>query len=201
VAACQPRSRVATRRYLNLHFQEGCAVALFTREHFVSSNRIYEGHIVNLRVDQLKLPDGHEVLRELVEHNGGVVIIAQPKPESIILIRQYRYSVDEELLEFPAGRVEKGEDPFVCAKRELIEETGYQAANWEPFAEFFTAPGFCNEILRMYRATDLTFVGKSLDHDEETDAFEIEIAEAWKLVKQGKVRDAKTVAGLGLLFN
>jgi ADP-ribose pyrophosphatase len=174
-------------------------LALLTREHTVGTKKLYDGYIINLRLDELQMPDGRTTTREVVEHNGGVVIIAQPSPDEIILIRQYRYTVDEELIEFPAGRIEKGEDPFPCAQRELIEETGYKAQKWQELARMYSAPGFCNEMLYLYLACDLSFVGKNLDEDEETEVVVLRKSEAWQLVLDGKVRDAKTIAGIGLI--
>ncbi len=172
---------------------------LYTHEHKIDSKRIYEGEIINFRVDKLR-QDGKEVLREVVEHNGGVVIICQPTPEEIVLIKQYRYSVDEVLYEFPAGRIEKGEEPLPAAKRELTEETGYIAQDWQELSRFYTAPGFCNEMLYMYTATNVRLDEKSLDEDEETDVVLLKLPEAWQLVTSGAVRDAKTVAGIGLIY-
>ncbi len=172
---------------------------LYTHEHFVDTKRVYEGDIINLRVDRLHR-EGKDVLREVVEHNGGVVILCQPTPDEVVLIKQYRYSVDEELYEFPAGRMEKDEEPLPAAKRELTEETGYVAREWHEISRFYTAPGFCNEMLYMYKATDVTIESKSLDEDEETEVVVMKLKEAWKLVITGKVRDAKTVAGVGLLY-
>jgi ADP-ribose pyrophosphatase len=174
-------------------------VPLYTHEHKIDSKRIYEGEIINFRVDRLKL-NGKEVLREVIEHNGGVVILCQPTPQEVVLIKQYRYSVDEVLWEFPAGRIEKGEDPLPAAKRELTEETGYVATEWVELSRFYTAPGFCNEMLYMYKATNVTLDKKSLDEDEETDVIVMKLTEAWQLVTSGAARDAKTVAGLGLLY-
>lgn len=175
-------------------------MTVFTREDKVGTVRVHEGGIINLRIDTLRSVDGLEVVREVVEHNGGVVIAAQPDAERVLLIRQYRYSIDEELIEFPAGRIEKGEDPFPAARRELREETGFEAKNWKELSRMFSAPGFCDEILYLYLATDLSFVGKNLDIDEHTDVMDLKLDEAWDLVVQGKVRDAKTIAGLGLLM-
>ena len=174
-------------------------MALFTREHTYRSERIHEGHIINLRVDYLRNPEGKEVARELVEHNGGVTICCRPTEETIVLIKQYRYSVDELLYELPAGRIEKGEDLLAAAKRELAEETGYIAERWCEISRFYTAPGFCNEMLYMYEATDVTLTEQSLDDDEEAEVIVMPLPEAWQLVLEGKVRDSKTVAGLGLL--
>lgn len=175
------------------------SVTLFTRDHLVGTVRKHEGGIINLRVDTL-INDGLEVIREVVEHNGGVVIAAQPAPDRVLLIRQYRYSIDEELIELPAGRIEKGEDPFPAARRELTEETGFEAKHWEELSRMFTAPGFCDEILYLYRASELTFVGKNLDIDEHTDVMDLTLEEAWRLVTSGKIRDAKTVSGIALLL-
>ncbi len=174
-------------------------MTLFTRQDMVESKRVYDGHIINLRVDTVRTPDGQKALRELVEHPGGVVIAAQPHRDKVILIRQYRYSVDEELIELPAGRIEIGEEPMKTAMRELIEETGYQGQQWSELSRMYSAPGFCNEMLYFYLAADLNFVGKKLDHDEETEVMILNVQEAWQLVTSGKVRDAKTIAGLGLL--
>jgi ADP-ribose pyrophosphatase len=174
-------------------------VALYTHQHTVESKRIYEGEIVNFRVDLLK-QNGKEVTREVVEHNGGVVIVCQPSATEIVLIKQYRYSVDEVLYEFPAGRIEKGEDPLPAAKRELTEETAYVASEWKELSRFYTAPGFCNEMLYMYLASDVKLAEKDLDEDEETDVIVMSIKDAWKLLGSGAVKDAKTVAGISMLY-
>ncbi|MBX9570744.1 MAG: NUDIX hydrolase [Candidatus Obscuribacterales bacterium] len=175
-------------------------MVLFTREHFISSDRIFEGKIFNVRKDRLERDDV-AISREVVEHNGGVVIACQPERGRILLIGQYRYPIDEELIELPAGRVELGEDRFLAAKRELTEETGFFANTWKELAHMYSAPGFCNELLSFYQATDLEFQGKKLDEDEETDVLDVTLEEAWSWVKAGKIRDAKTVAGLGMLMH
>jgi ADP-ribose pyrophosphatase len=172
---------------------------VFKVAHKVDSKRIYEGDIVNFRVDTVKLDDGKVTTREVVEHTGGVVIACQPTPNEVVLIKQYRYSVDEDLLELPAGRIEKGEEPLTTAKRELTEETGYLAQEWRELARMYTAPGFCNEMLYLFHASDVEIVSKNLDEDEETEVMVLLIADAWQLVLDGKVRDAKTIAGVGLL--
>ncbi|HEY9678122.1 MAG TPA: NUDIX hydrolase [Drouetiella sp.] len=174
-------------------------MSIFKVAHKVASKRIYEGDIVNFRVDTVRLEDGRETIRELVEHNGGVVIACQPAPDEVVLIRQYRYSVDEELLELPAGRIELGEDPLLAAKRELTEETGYVASDWRELSRMYTAPGFCNEMLYMFHASNVKMESKNLDYDEETEVLIYKIKDAWQLILDGKVRDAKTIAGVGLL--
>lgn len=174
-------------------------MTLLTRENTVGSERIFSGKIVSLRVDQIQHPDGHTLAREVVEHNGGVVIACQPEPEKVILIKQYRYTVDEELLELPAGRLEHGEQPLPAAQRELIEETGFQARVWQELPSMYSTPGFSTELLYLFRATDVTFVGKALDEDEETEVIILPVKDAWQMAVSGKVRDAKTIAGIGLL--
>ncbi|MBY0378703.1 MAG: NUDIX hydrolase [Gammaproteobacteria bacterium] len=174
-------------------------MALFTRNETVQSERIFDGQIIGLRLDTLKHPTGKGATREVVEHNGGVVIACQPEPNSVILIRQYRYPVDQVLIELPAGRIDGKEDPLLAAQRELREETGYNAKSWTELVRMYTAPGFCDEILYLYKAYEIDFVGKCLDEDEETDVFIATLEEARDLVRQGKVKDAKTIAGLSLL--
>lgn len=173
-------------------------MATFTINDRVDSKKLYEGGIFDLRVDRLKA-DNLELVREVIEHNGGVVIAAQPEPDKVILIRQYRYSIDMELIELPAGRIEKNEIPLPAAKRELKEETGFEAQNWEDLSAMFSAPGFCNEVLYLYKATNLTFSGKQLDIDEETEVMVLTLDEAWQMVRKGEIRDAKTIAGIGLI--
>jgi ADP-ribose pyrophosphatase len=172
---------------------------LFTRADRVSTQRVWEGGIINLRVDSLKSPGGDETIREVVEHNGGVVIAGQTSSGNVLLVRQYRYSIDMELLELPAGRIEKGEDPFKAAQRELTEETGFEAQTWRELSRMYSAPGFCDEVLYMYQATELVFKGKKLDFDEETEVVELSLDEAWLMINDGRIRDAKTIAGLGML--
>ncbi len=174
-------------------------MVLYTRKDTVSTKDIYEGSIFDVRVHTLKADGNKEIRREIVEHNGGVVIACLPSADEVILIRQYRYAVDEELIELPAGRVAAGEDRLRAAQRELIEETGYKAELWQELPAMFSAPGFCTELLSFYLARNVTFVGKDLDEDEETDVMILSLGEAWQLVKDGRVRDAKTAAALGLV--
>ena len=178
----------------------GSELALFTKKHTISSRRIHEGSIINLRIDQLRLEDGNTTTREVVEHPGGVVVICQPKPDYIVLIKQYRYSLDHELIELPAGRIDDGEEPLEAAKRELMEETGYQAKKWQAKGVFATAPGFCNELLHFFQASDVTVVERQLDHDEEIEVIALPFKQAWELATSGEFIDTKTIAALALLL-
>lgn len=175
-------------------------MVVYTRENCIASKRVYEGNIISLRVDQLEREGGKGVKREVVEHNGGVVIACQPTADSVILINQYRYCVDESLVELPAGRIEPGEDPLAAAQRELTEETGYVAARWTELAQMYSAPGFCSELLYLYGASDVEMCKSCPDEDEEIELLELPLAQAWQLIVTGKVRDAKTIAGIGLLM-
>ncbi len=175
-------------------------MVLFTTKHVLQTRRVYEGDIISLRVDNLQTDEGSRATREVVEHNGGVVIACQPNQTDVLLVRQYRYSIDCELIELPAGRIELGEEPLLAAQRELVEETGYQAEEWSRIAAMVSAPGFCNEMLYLYRAEKVHFVGKQLDDDEETEVLSPTLEEAWRMVLSGEINDAKTIAGLALLI-
>lgn len=174
---------------------------LLNQKNRTQTKHIYRGNILSFRLDSLRLPTGKEITREIIEHNGGVVIAARPNPVEVILVEQYRYCIDEVLFELPAGRVEVGERPEVCAARELIEETGYRASKWKELANMYSAPGFCTELLHAYEASDLEFVGANPDEDEEIEIHTIPLSTAWEWVTTGKIRDAKTIAVLGMLHS
>lgn len=162
----------------------------------VSSKVIYSGKILNLRVDEVELEDGKNAKREIVEHRGAVVIIPVLEDGKIVMVKQYRYAVGKELLELPAGTMEKGEDPLTCAKRELLEETGYEAEKLERLITCYSSPGFCDEELHLFLATDLKDGVQNPDVDEK---IKVEIYEVEKLkvmIKQGSIMDAKTIAGI-----
>jgi ADP-ribose pyrophosphatase len=178
---------------------KGNIMAVFTQEQRIASKLVYQGRICNLRVDEVKKGD-HTVIREVVEHNGGVVIACQPEPGLVVLVKQYRYPLNRELIELPAGRLEKGEIPLDAAKRELKEETGYSASSWLDLCKMYSAPGFCDELLHVYRAQNVTLGDKMPDHDEETEVIVIPVKEAWQRVMSGQICDAKTIAGIAMLI-
>jgi ADP-ribose pyrophosphatase len=162
----------------------------------LSSRMAYKGGHIQVREDRVIEPAGHEVWREIVIHPGAVCIVARPSPDEVILIRQYRHATGQELLEIPAGTLHEGEDPVQCAFRELEEETGYRAAKMIERARFWTTPGFTNEFMYLYEATELT---KTQIHPDEDEVIEVDIIrrdEALQLIDNSRIQDAKSILGL-----
>ncbi|MGB9779423.1 NUDIX hydrolase [Caldanaerobacter sp.] len=166
------------------------------KEETVSSKRIFEGKIINLRVDEVKLPNGKVTTREVVEHPGGVSIVAVTNEGKLLLVKQYRKPAEEILLEIPAGKLEKGEDPKECAKRELSEETGYEAGYLKHLLTFYTTPGFSNEKMYLYFAKDLKKVKVHPDEDEFLEVVEYSPEELWQMILKNMIKDSKTVIGV-----
>lgn len=166
-----------------------------SKEITVNSEKVFEGKVINLRVDTVELPNKKYAKREIVEHRGAVGILAIDNNE-IILIKQYRKAVEDYLYEIPAGKLEINEDPLNCANRELIEETGYCPNKIEKLTEFYTSPGFSNEKIYLYKATDLKQVGNNLDEDEFIEVIKISFDKAKELIKQNKIIDAKTIVAI-----
>lgn len=162
-----------------------------------SSCRLYEGRVINLRLDEIDaVRAGGRRTVEIVEHTGGAVIIAQPSAREIVLVRQYRYAVGEELWELPAGMIETGEDPREAALRELEEETGYRAGSMHRLWSAYSSPGFCAERLHFFLAEDLKLGEQRLDDVEEIEVRTWPLDEAWALAESDCLRDAKTQIGL-----
>jgi len=168
-------------------------------EKTLDSEAVYKGRVFSVKKDNVVLSDGYKTTREVAMHNGGVVIVAQ-QDGKIILVRQYRYAVQEMLLELPAGRLEQGEDTFDCAKRELAEETGYRAGQWKSLGFIITSPGFSNEKLYLYHASDLEFVKQNPDEGEIIECEWFPTAEVDKMIKNGQINDAKTICALMRAF-
>lgn len=166
------------------------------QETTLSSKRAYDGRLLRLRVDEVRLPNGRTTTREIVEHRGAVVILALDKQERVLLVRQYRKPVEKTLLEQPAGTLETGENPEDCAFRELQEETGYRADTLETLTTFYTAPGYSDEHIYLYLATDLHHEVIEAAEDESIEVVMLPLDEAVNLVRQGEICDAKSIAGL-----
>ncbi len=165
-------------------------------EKTVKKNYIYEGRIINLRRDDAELPDGRPCVREVVEHNGGVCVAALTDDEELIFVRQFRYPYMDILLELPAGKLEKGEDAFPAGKRELLEETGYEAAEYDFLGKFYPSCGYTDEIIYLYLAKNLTFKGQHLDDDEFVDLEKIPLKKAVQMVLNNEIPDGKTQAAI-----
>lgn len=166
------------------------------REKTVKSETLYVGKIIRLRKDEVVLHNGRRSFREIVEHPGAVVILAEKDKQKIILVRQFRKAVEEVLLELPAGTIEPFEKTIDCARRELEEETGYQAQNWNEIIDFYSAPGFCSEKLTLFYARDLIKTKSNTDEDEFIDIVEVDEGEVSLLIKDKKIKDAKSLMGL-----
>ena len=167
-----------------------------TREVTVLKNTIYQGKILNLRVDVAGLPNGKEAPREFVEHNGGVTVAALTDNAELIFGRQFRYPYMEEVLELPAGKLEKGEDPLEAGKRELREEAGVTAEQYINLGEFYPSPGYTNEIIYLYGARNLTQVEQELDEDEFLNVEYISLDKAVDMVLSNEIKDGKTQAAV-----
>jgi len=165
-------------------------------ERCTSTSRRYEGRILNLRVDEVQLSDGRSTTREIVEHRGAAAIVPLLGDDRVIFVRQYRYAVSEELLEIPAGTLERGENPEDCAMRELEEETGYKCGEMKKILECYVAPGYSTEKIHFYLAKKLVRSEMRTEEDERIKVEIMPIGLALDKIHRGEIHDAKTVCGL-----
>ena len=170
-------------------------------EKTISSRDIFKGRIVKLRVDTVRLPDGRESTREVIEHAGAVAIVALDHAGQIVMVRQYRKPVEQVLLEIPAGTMEANEDPLLCAQRELREETGYSAGHWQKILSYYSAPGFTDEYLHLYLATDLSDGEVEPDEDEFIETVSLPLKKAYQLIFEGQIKDGKSIIGIQYALN
>jgi len=159
----------------------------------LSRRDIYQGRIITLHCDTVQLPNGKEGVREIVDHPGGVGILALDDLGRAALVRQYRYAFSAALWEIPAGKREKGEDPFTTAQRELCEEVGATAKEWTPLGEVIASPGCYGETLWLYMARDLTLGETHFDEDEFLELQWMPLEELVRRCMAGDIRDAKTL--------
>ena len=165
-------------------------------EKTIDSKEIYNGRVIKLRVDKVSLPDSRQSTREIIEHPGAVAIIALDEQENVIMVRQYRKSAEQVMLEIPAGTREADEDPLLCAQRELQEETGFTADHWQKILSYYSAPGFCTEYLHIYSASGLHQGEGHTDDDEFVEMVRIPLREAYQMIFSGEIKDGKSIIGL-----
>ena len=165
-------------------------------EKIIQTEYLYRGRLIKLRLDQVRMPNNSMHTREIVEHSGAVAIVALDEQGRVLLERQYRSAAARETLEIPAGTLENGEDPSLCAVRELREETGYSAAEWEKLGAFYSSPGFSTEIMYLFLARGLK-PGPSSPEEDESIAVEWRpLADALAAIENGEIADAKSMVGL-----
>ncbi|HEY0163064.1 MAG TPA: NUDIX hydrolase [Edaphobacter sp.] len=171
----------------------------------LSSKVVFKGKVFTVHRDEVIEPGGSRNTREIIHHNGSVVILAvdeskNPKDPDVILERQYRHAAGQFLLELPAGRIEPGEAPLAAAKREMIEETGYRAKRWSLLTKYFASPGFLGEWMQIYLAREIREGIAQPEADEMIDVIRMPLSEALALASANKIHDGKTLIGL-MLFD
>jgi ADP-ribose pyrophosphatase len=174
-----------------------------TRSHLISSKLAYKGKVFSVFTDTVEEPGGSVNTRDVIRHNGSVVILAvdesrNPKDPDVILERQYRHAAGQFLIELPAGRIEPGEAPLAAAKREMIEETGYKAKRWTLLTKYFASPGFLGEWMQIYLARDIREGVAKPEPDEHIEVFRMPLSEALALITANKIHDGKTLIGISL---
>lgn len=170
----------------------------------VESRSVFRGSVLDVRVDRVRYPDGSEGRLEIVRHRGAAAVVPLLRPgdgagasaAAVVLIRQYRYATGGFVWELPAGKLDGGEDPAACAARELEEEVGLRADRLESLGSIWTTPGFSDEVIHLFVATGLRPGRRELEAHEFIECHEVPLAEAIDWVRTGRIRDAKTIAGL-----
>jgi ADP-ribose pyrophosphatase len=165
-------------------------------ETVLSTRRVYDGRVINLRVDGVRTPTGIETRREIVEHHGAVAIVPIDDEGRVWLIRQYRHAAGRVMIEIPAGTLEPGEDPLAGAARELAEETGCTAVRLERIGGIYTSPGFCTEYIHLFVANGLIHGAAHPEDDEQIWVEPTSWDEAMRRVRMGEIEDAKSVSAL-----
>ncbi len=166
------------------------------RESRIDTALVYDGGLLKVRRDLVKLPDGKQAFREYIRHPGASVVIAINADGNLLMVRQFRYPLDRTFLELPAGKIDPGETPLECARRELREETGYEAGEFREIATVHPCIGYSDERLVYFIAENLVHAGKQTDEEEFLENVEISLDEALGMVRRGEISDGKTVSGL-----
>ncbi|HTX54003.1 MAG TPA: GNAT family N-acetyltransferase [Candidatus Baltobacteraceae bacterium] len=164
------------------------------------ARRIYDGRVVKLNIERVTLPNGSTIELEMIRHPGAAAVVPLTANGDVILVRQYRHAAAGYLYELPAGKLDPGESPLACAARELEEEVGYRAATLVPLLNVYTTPGFTDEVIYLFLATGLTPSSQRLECDEVLDVVQMPFDEAIARIRDGSIRDAKTVVGLQAVY-
>lgn len=162
----------------------------------MAARQIYKGRIVDLRIEEVTLPNGRSVALEVIHHPGASAIVAVDAHGDVALIRQFRHAAGGYIWEVPAGTLGPGEAPAACAQRELREETGLDAAEWTALGSILTTPGFCDERIHLFLARQLSDANQQLDDDEVLTVERLPFARALAMVRSGEIDDAKSIAAL-----
>jgi len=162
----------------------------------VESKTVYEGRIINLRVDTVRLPNGRLATREIAEHSHSVCVVPLDANGNVLLVRQYRKACEAELLEVPAGGMEMNEDPQEAVRRELQEEVGFTAETLQHLCSYWVSPGWCTEYMHSFLATDLRPASLSPDEDENISVERVPLDSIPELIQRGEIQDAKSIASL-----
>lgn len=161
----------------------------------LESEVIFDGHVIHVRKDKVLCPNGQESYREIVDHRGGVAVLALID-NKVVMVKQFRYAYGEELYEIPAGKIEPNEDPYITGKREIEEETGYHVEELIHLGNIYPSCGYTNEIIHLYFAKNLVKKETHFDEDENIDTFLIEYDEVLRMIKDGTIKDAKTICAI-----
>ena len=164
------------------------------------TRNIYTGKVITLNVDTVLLPNGVTVDLETIRHPGAAAVVPIKDDGTVVLIRQFRHAAGGFIYEIPAGKLSPGEEPLQCAARELEEEVGYRASSFELLSSIFTAPGFADEVIHVYKATGLTKGRQQLDRDEVLEIVEMPLHLAITRIQDGTIRDGKTIVGLQAVY-
>ncbi len=162
----------------------------------IESEHIFKGAVFTVERDHLREENGFEIVREIIRHSGGAGCLPLFADGTVALVKQYRHPARRELLEIPAGKIEAGESPLECVASEVEQEIGFRAGRIELLADFYSTPGFCEERLYVYLATELTPSEQNLDHDEFVEVVYLPLADAVAMAERNEIEDSKTIIAL-----